>query len=68
MGGKYKEQDLRKNGADESTINLLHKAYDVYGEEEALKGKVPNDTGFDIWYRDKEAEWKGKGLRYPHYL
>jgi hypothetical protein len=40
----------------------------VYGEEEALKGKVPNDTGFDIWCRDKEAEWKGKGLRYPHYL
>lgn len=67
-GWKYKEQDLRKNGADESTINLLHKAYDVYGEEEALKGKVPNDTGFDIWCRDKEAEWKGKGLRYPHYL
>lgn len=67
-GWKYKEQDLRKNGADESTINLLHKAYDVYGEEEALKGKVPNDTGFDIWCRDKEAKWKGKGLRYPHYL
>ena len=70
FGWDYKESLLRQNGADDETIELLHKAYDKYAEEEASKSEIPNNVGFDIWCREKDQESSdnGHGLRYPNYI
>ena len=69
FGWNHIEKTRRDSGASDKEIELLHQSYDEFGAEKALKGEIPNDTGFEIWCSKKDAEScrNGKGMRYPDY-
>ncbi len=69
FGWSHVERTRRAAGASDEQIELLRQSYDEFGKEKALRGEIPNDTGFDIWCSKKDAESceNGKGMRYPDY-
>ena len=49
------KKNFKKGGASKDTLRRLKKSYDRYGEECAKIGKVANNSGFDLWTANKDA-------------
>ena len=70
FGWEHAKKKFKDGGATDEVIKKLKDAYDVYAQETASQGRIPNDTGFDLWCFDKEYQAQQQGIRnlYPDYL
>ena len=70
FGWEHAKKKFKDGGATDEVIKKLKDAYDVYAQETASQGRIPNDTGFDLWCFDKEYQAQQQGIRnlYHDYL
>ena len=70
FGWEHAKKKFKDGGATDEVIKKLKDAYDVYAQETASQGRIPNDTGFDLWRDEKDLKSceQGKGMKFPNYL
>lgn len=70
FGWEHAKKKFKDGGATDEVIKKLKDAYDVYAQERASQGRIPNDTGFDLWRSEKDLKSceQGKGMMFPNYL
>lgn len=67
-GREYLEKQYDDIQVPKYEKERLLKSYDRYARKENAIGEYPNNTGFDLWRNQKEANANEKGIRlYPDY-